>query len=76
MWHTTLMFLTPPTVDELKQSELPELIEMLLKQSEEYTTLKRREGASFKTSAIKEMIFNIQAAIDAKMVSKKTATTR
>jgi len=65
------MFLTPPTVDELKQSEMPELIEMLAKQSEEYRRLVKREGASFKTSAIKEMILNIQAAIDAKKVSKK-----
>jgi len=70
------MFLTPPTVEELKQSELPELIEMLAKQSEEYTRLLRREGASFKTKAIREMIVNIQGAIDAKKVSKKSATTR
>ena len=70
------MFLTPPTVEELKQSELPELIEMLFKQSEEYTTLLKREGASFKTRAIKEMIQNIQAAIEAIKVSKKSSITR
>ena len=70
------MFLTPPTIEELKQSELSELIEMLAKQSEEYTRLLRGEGASFKTKAIKEMILNIHAAIDAKKVSKRSATTR
>jgi hypothetical protein len=70
------MFLTPPTVEELKQSDLSELIEMLAKQSEEYTRLLRSEGASFKTNAIKEMIVNIQDAIDAKKVSKKPATSK
>jgi hypothetical protein len=70
------MFLTPPTVEELKQSELPELIEMLAKQSEEYTRLLRQEGASFKTKAIREMIINIQSAIEAKKGSKKSEITR
>ena len=76
MWHTPSMFLTPPTVEELNQSELPELIDMLAKQSEEYTSLLRGEGASFKTKAIKEMILNLQVAIDAKKVFKKSATAR
>ena len=65
------MFLTPPTVDELKQSDLQELIDMLARQSIEYTRLLKQEGASFKTIAIREMILNIQAAIEAK---KKLAT--
>lgn len=76
MWHGALMFLTPPTVEELKQSDLPELVEMLAKQSEEYTRLLKREGASFKTKAIKEMILNIHAAIDAKKVFKRSVTIR
>lgn len=65
------MFLTPPTVDELKQSDMPELIDMLAKQSIEYTRLLKQEGASYKTSAIKEMILNIQIAIDSKKISTK-----
>jgi len=70
------MFLTPPTAEELKQSELSELIDMLASQSAEYTTLLRREGASFKTAAIKEMILNIQTAIDTKKTLKRSAITR
>jgi len=76
LWQTLLMFLTPPTVEELKQSDLQELIEMLARQYEEYTRLLKGEGASFKTKAIKEMILNIQSAIDAKKVFKRSATTR
>lgn len=70
------MFLTPPTAEELKQSELSELIDMLASQSAEYTKLLRREGASFKTAAIKEMILNIQTAIDTKKTLKRPAITR
>jgi hypothetical protein len=65
------MFLTPPTVDELKQSDLTELIDMLAMQTAEYKRLLQREGASFKTYAIKDMIINIQAAINAKTNSVK-----
>ena len=75
LWQRLVMFLTPPTVEELKQSELPELIDMLARQAAEYTRLLKREGASFKTAAIKEMILNIQAAIETKRVSKRSAVS-
>ena len=65
------MFLIPPTVDELKQSDLQELVDMLAKHSIEYTRLLKQEGASFKTKAIREMILNIHDAIDAKKKSAK-----
>lgn len=70
------MFLTPPTVEELKQSELPDLADMLSKHAAEYSSLIKMEGVSSKTIAIREMIINIQEAIDAKNISKKSAITR
>ena len=76
LWHVRFMFLTPPTAEELKQSELPELIDMLAKQSAEYTRLLKQEGASFKTAAIKDMIVNIQTAIATKKTLKRSAITR
>ena len=63
------MFLMPPTVEELKESDLPDLIDMLSKQTIEYSRLLKIEGSGLKSVAIKEMILNIQAAIDAKKVS-------
>jgi hypothetical protein len=66
------MFLIPPTVDELKLSDLPELVDMLAKQSIEYTRLLKQEGASFKTKAIREMILNIHTDIEAKKKSAKS----
>lgn len=76
LWQRPFMFLTPPTAEELKQSELPELIDMLANQTAEYTRLLKQEGASFKTAAIKEMILNIQTAIDIKKTLKRSAITR
>ena len=35
------MFLTPPTLEELKQSDLPDLVDMLSKQSIEYSQLSK-----------------------------------
>ena len=71
-----LMFLTAPTIEELKELDLPDLVDMLSKQASEYSQLIRREGASIKSVAIKEMILNIQAAIDVKKTSKYLAATR
>jgi hypothetical protein len=65
------MFLTPPTVEELQQSDLPELIDMLSKQATEYSRLIKIEGVTSKTIAIKDFILNIQAVIAAKKVAEK-----
>ena len=70
------MFLMSPTVEELKQSDLPDLVDMLSKQATEYSRLKKIEGATSKTIAIKEMILNIQTAIDAKKPSKISSISR
>ena len=66
------MFLSTPTVEELLQSELPDLVDMLAKQTAEYTPLFKKEGITPKTAAIKEMIERIQAAIDIKKKSQKS----
>ena len=69
------MFLMPPTVEELIESDLPDLIDMLSKQTTEYSRLLKIEGSGLKSVAIKKMILNIQAAIDAKKVSQKSSIT-
>lgn len=69
------MFLTAPTVEELKQSDLSDLADMLSKQAAEYSRLIKIEGVTSKTIAIKEMIINIQTAIDAKKVPERSTVT-
>ena len=71
-----IMFLTAPTVEELIQSDLPDLADMLSKQAAEYSRLIKIEGVTSKTIAIKEMIINIQTAIDAKKVSERSTLTK
>ena len=66
------MFLTPPTLEELKESDLPDLMDMLSRQSIEYSRIIKLEGITSKSLAIKELILNIQTVIEAKMVSEKS----
>ena len=70
------MFLTPPTLEELKQSDLPDLVDMLSKQATEYSQLIKIEGITSKTIAVKEFILNIQTAIDAKKTSEQKSVIR
>ena len=65
------MFWNSPTVEELQQSDLPDLIDMLAKQTTEYSQLRKSEGLNSKTIAIKEMIDKIQAVIGSKKVADK-----
>ena len=65
------MFLTTPTLEELKQSDLPDLVDMLSKQATEYSQLTKIEGITSKTIAIKDLILNIQTAIDLKKASEQ-----
>jgi hypothetical protein len=69
------MFLTPPTLEELKQSDLPDLVDMLSRQSIEYSTLIKLEGLTSKSLAIKELILNIQTAIESKRISETSKIT-
>ena len=70
------MFLTPPTLEELKESDLPDLVDMLSKQATEYSRLIKIEGITSRTIAVKELILNIQTAIDAKKTSEQKSVTR
>jgi len=70
------MFLTPPTLEELKESDLPDLVDMLSKQSIEYSRIIKLEGISSKSNAVKELILNIQTVIESKKVSEKSKITR
>ena len=70
------MFLTPPTLEELKESDLPDLVDMLSKQSIEYSRLIKLEGITSKSNAIRELILNIQTAIESKKRSEKSKITR
>ena len=69
------MFLTPPTLEELKESDLPDLVDMLSKQSIEYSRLIKLEGVTSKSLSIKELILNIQTAIESKRISEKSKIT-
>ena len=69
------MFLTPPTLEELKESDLPDLLDMLSRQSIEYSRIIKLEGITSKSLAIKELILNIQSAIESKKVSDKSKIT-
>jgi hypothetical protein len=70
------MFLMPPTLEELKQSDLPDLVDMLSKQATEYSRMIKIEGITSKTIAIKELILNIQIVIDTKKASEKKSIIR
>ena len=63
--------LMPPTLEELKQSDLPDLVDMLSKQATEYSQLIKVEGITSKTIAIRELILNIQTVIDSKRSAEK-----
>ena len=69
------MFLTPPTLEELKESDLPDLLDMLSRQSIEYSRIIKLEGITSKSLSIKELILNIQSAIESKKVSDKSKIT-
>ena len=69
------MFLTPPTLEELKESDLPDLVDMLSNQSIEYSRIIKLEGVTSKSLAIKELILNIQTTIENKRMSEKSKIT-
>ena len=70
------MFLMPPTLEELKQSDLPDLVDMLSKQATEYSRLIKIEGITSRTIAIKNLILNIQTAIDIKKTPAQKSVIR
>ena len=62
------MFLMLPTVEELTHSDLPDLVDMLVRHSQEYTRLHKTEGKTPRTNAIAELIQRIQKAIELKRI--------
>ena len=72
----TFMFLTPPTLEELKESDLPDLVDMLSNQSIEYSRIIKLEGITSKSLAVKELILNIQTVIEAKKISERSNIAR
>jgi hypothetical protein len=65
------MFLTLPTIHELQALDLPVLIDMLVQQTAIYTKMLTKRGFSGPTETCKELIVNIQAAIEAKRNENK-----
>jgi len=68
------MFLTPPTIGELQNLDLPTLIDMLVKQTAFYTSLVKDEGFSGQSDACRQTINNIQAAIEFRQNLEKQTT--
>lgn len=60
------MFLTNPTIPELQLLDMPVLVDMLSKQTADYVQLLSEEGFGPKSAAAKEVLQNIQAAIESK----------
>ena len=60
------MYLTSPTIPELQLLDMPALVDMLSKQTTDYVQLLSEEGISPKSAAAKEVLQNIQAAIESK----------
>lgn len=61
-----LMFLTSPTSEELREADLPDLIEMLVKHTNDYHHQLQTEGITHKSLATKDLLRNIQNAIESK----------
>ena len=70
------MFLSPPTLEELKQSDLTDLVDMLARQTAEYTRIFKLEGISANSVAVRDLILNIQAAIKEKKSGNNTVKAK
>jgi len=60
------MFLTNPTAAELHLLDVPVLMEMLYKQTNDYIQFYNDEGFTSRTLAAKELLHRIQEAIESK----------
>ena len=63
------MFLTNPTADELRLLDFQVLMEMLSKQTTDYIQFFNGEGFTSRTLAARELLHNIQEAIEFKRQS-------
>lgn len=60
------MLLTMPTIEQLKDLELPELLDWLTKYTAHYCRLIRNEGFTEESESYKQIVRNIQKSIEAK----------
>ena len=74
MLHGGNVYLTSPTITELKVLDLPILMDMLVRETDVYARLLDEEGYSDKQRIQKEMLENIQAAIEFKKKSPQSPT--
>jgi hypothetical protein len=65
------MFLTIPSIEELKALDIPSLIEMLIRQTNEYRKRLNLEGRTARVLSIKKLLENIQATIESKKAIHK-----
>jgi hypothetical protein len=68
------MFLTIPAIGELQNLDSFVLIDMLAKQTAYYTNLIKDEGFSDRSESCRQIIGNIQAAIEISKDLKKNVT--
>jgi hypothetical protein len=73
---SAVMFLTNPTIAELKQLDLTILMGMLSQQTEDYIQLFKENGFTARTLAAREMLHNIQDVIELKRVSERLSINR
>jgi hypothetical protein len=66
------MFLTNPTIAELKQLDLAILMGMLSQQTEDYIRLFNENGFTARTLAARELLHNIQDVIEFKRLSERS----
>ena len=59
------MFLTNPTIDELKLLDLSVLMKMLTQQTEDYKQFLNEEGFITRTMSVRVFLHKIQEAIEA-----------
>src|SRR5204862_4710880 len=73
---SAIMFLTNPTITELKQLDLAILMGMLSQQTEDYIQLFKENGFTARTLAARELLHNIQDVIEFKRVSERLSANR
>jgi hypothetical protein len=73
---SAIMFLTNPTIAELRQLDLVILMGMLSRQTEEYIELFKENGFTARTLAARELLHNIQDVIELKRVSERLSANK
>jgi hypothetical protein len=69
------MLLTTPTIEELQSLELSILVDMLAQQTGFYTKFIKEAGFTHESESYRQLIVDIQKAIELKEYPKKTGAT-